>query len=215
MRTLLLLNGLALVTANLYLIGTLLAGRIWKLRDAKVSFLPGPRLLTIHIGTVAFSLGAIPIPGAGVEWTAGDSAFDRLPRLARACILLAGPLFTFLLAMALLGPARASLSVQHGFHQLFLLLFYPFSDGQVLLNGVSRIVEEQHLIVLLGVVAAKTTALILVPIPPIAGGQALFGMFYKGAPKPNWLHALQSAVAVLALLGMASFLAAEVTFLVR
>jgi membrane-associated protease RseP (regulator of RpoE activity) len=148
-----------------------------RLRVLQVRLGVGPRLFSV--GRVQVRL--LPVAGSVrlKDTTADDAdpadtdgAWDLAPRWARVLLPLAGPSAVAAVSLALLGPA-AFAAFGRGLLQWPWGALQPLSAGQRLIDDYVGFAATRDFAAVLGLVAAKVAALNLLPLPALAGGQAL------------------------------------------
>lgn len=157
-----------------------------------------PRLLRLRRPNVVLRAGPVPLSAScdllgRVEDVDDPRSWWRL-ELPRRLLVMLGPwLATFAVAVACLGPARAGRSFGHAAEQLLWTV-----DLTPLVRRFVALVGQAPFAITLGVVCAKTTFMNLLPLPSLAGGQALSEL--RGRPAhPAW--AIGSMLAVLVWFG--------------
>lgn len=175
-----------------------LLGRWLGIAIREVSFGVGPVLLSAGVfrlralplgGSVAFkdTQTETPPPGVGDKWAA--DAFDHQPRAVRVLLPLCGVAALAAVAFAL-RPGSAGASVAHGFVQIVSGALAPLSTGRQLIDGAMH-VASLGFVPLLGMLAAKVAALNLLPLPSMAGGQALLALLDPSPREmPPWKASL-------------------------
>ncbi len=118
---------------------------------------PDPRRHLDPFGLVAAAI-------AGVGWGKPVPAPDRSRRAARTITLLSGPLLTLALGLSVLVAFR--LAGGRGPQSGLTLALQYGASGDLLLRAL----------MLFGLSCVFVAALSLVPIPPLPGGQLLFGL---------------------------------------
>lgn len=190
--------------AALHVTVVALLGRWLGIAIREVSFGMGPALLSAGV----FRLRALPLGGSVVfkdtqteappsgaidididvdKWAV--DAFDHQPRAVRVLLPLCGVAALAAVAFAL-HPASAGASVAHGFAQWVSGALAPSSTALRLIEGATR-VASLGFTPLLGMLAAKLTALNLLPLPSMAGGQALLALLDPSPREmPRWKASL-------------------------
>ena len=164
---LLLLVSFVVAVTALGWVSALVASRTGERTAAEGRTSPDPRRHLDPFGVVAAAI-------AGVGWAKPVHAPDRRRTGARIATLLSGPLVTMVLGVGSLVAFRLAGGRTSG-TGLTLVLQYGAS-GDLLLRAL----------LLFGLSCVFVAALSLVPIPPLPGGQLLFGL----APQtPGWQKA--------------------------
>ncbi|CAA2108439.1 site-2 protease family protein [Variovorax paradoxus] len=201
--------------AALHVTVVALLGRWLGIAIREVSFGMGPALLSAGV----FRLRALPLGGSVVfkdtqteappsgaidididKWAV--DAFDHQPRAVRVLLPLCGVAALAAVAFAL-HPGSAGASAAHGFAQWVSGALAPSSTALRLIEGATR-VASLGFTPLLGMLAAKLTALNLLPLPSMAGGQALLALL-DPSPRdmPQWkVSLLQGSVWLLLALAL-------------
>lgn len=149
----------------------------FRLRVMAVDLGVGPRLLSI--GRVRLRL--LPVAGSVrlKDTTAEDAdpsdvegALDRAPRWVRTLLPLVGPLAVAGVSFALLGTEAVG-AIGRGFVQWLWGALSPLGSAQDLIDDYVAFASTRDFASVAGLVAAKVAALNLLPLPGLAGGQAL------------------------------------------
>ncbi|MBJ2157148.1 site-2 protease family protein [Variovorax sp. IB41] len=170
-------------------IGTMAAlGHGLGIKVRRISMGFGPPLFSLGV----FQLRLLPIAGSvafkdtrtedlpdDVSADDFDDAFDHKPRAIQVLLPLAGAASLALVAL-LLHPGSALASIGHGFVQIVAGGLSPLGTAQGLIDGGRAFAAQQGFVPLVGMVAAKLTALNLLPLPAMNGGQALLALLQRG-----------------------------------
>jgi membrane-associated protease RseP (regulator of RpoE activity) len=164
----------------------------------------GPRLGALPVGTGKLEIRLIPL-AASVSFAGMVSAPDEAPGgfpllhpLARAGVLLGSWAGVALLSGLLLGPQEAARAFGRAFPEMVRAL--DVEQAKALWAGFLA-QDTPHA---LGLYAAKVLALNLLPLPTLAGGQALATLLrWKRPPRaPGGLLGVAVALSMLVLLLM-------------
>lgn len=149
----------------------------------KISFFIGPTIVRVRIHGSVLVVNLIPLGGGYIKFRSEETApevrgmaWADVSPVRRILIIASGSLATGAIALICLGPAHGLRSTGHGFGQVMLGGFAPFSVGTRLIGAMLAVVRVSSVVVILGIVAAKMTALNLLPWPPFGGGQILISL---------------------------------------
>lgn len=127
-----------------------------------------PPLVTRQVRGVTLRLGLFPSASLELLGRVDDDdspeSWRRLGLARRLAVLLGPWLVMIAVAAACLGPSRMLTSAWHGLHQIFLVL-----DPTALVRAFFRLAETAPFATVVGIVAAKSAAANLVPLPSLAG----------------------------------------------
>ena len=187
----------------LYLASVLLAARIAGVRVERLGLGFGPKLVDRAMGSLQLEVRLVPLSSwAAIEGMLDDEGpprgFRALHPVARVGLLLGGWALPLLLAVVLLGPAHALASVGATYGQMVTGL--DVREGERLW----RVFLALPLVPAAGVLAAKTVAFNLLPLPTLTGGRVLDTLLTWRRPRsllPAGAQAALMAVGMLALLG--------------
>jgi hypothetical protein len=149
-------------------VGYALAAVDARVRITKVRLFSGPRIMGTSVRGVLFEVGCVPtsahleLANRDLEGTTG-----ALPVASRVALRLNGCFATFLLAALTLGLPQSAKSVLVGLGQVVMGALTPASYGQALVRGLLSAISGGHLAPALGTVAAKLTAVNLMPVIPL------------------------------------------------
>ena len=199
----------------LHLSGSFVAGRLAGARALRVSLLYGGAILRFRVGPTWFSVGSIPLGGyvkfdgyipAGPRDSLPPGSWGTLPAVARVGVPLAGVTVMVATAVVLLGPARATAAATAVASEA-VALFTP-SRQAALVGALRRAVSGLPFLSVMGVAAAKTAAVDLLPIPETSGWRAVSNLFWAVTGRYDWPVALQIATVI----GTLAFLVVGVEF---
>ena len=194
----------ALIPCFVLHVGTMaFAGWLLGATLEEVSFGFGPPCFQSGIGRVKFRLGLIPL--GGYARFKGDQepampkeeilfaadmeppGFNDLHPLRRAAVAASGCLALVVLAALCLGPSHSVRSVARGFAQL--VPFAPWTpswvpEGRELASRCFSLFRIGQYRIALGVLAAKMTAVNLLPFPTLNGGMIILTLLQwrRGLP---------------------------------
>jgi len=196
------------------------AGRALGVALDELSFGLGPRLLR----TGRLSIRLLPIGGAVRFQTAGDTMpaddadihpqhLEAQPLWAQLFIGASGCLALIALACALLGGMAGVQALAGGFTNIISGALSPLHTAQALLARVDGAAQGLPFSTLLGLTAATTAALNLLPLPGANGGY-LLGAVGKSAGLGKHWPASVTQILLLAYVALAaSWLVAAVVYL--
>ena len=159
---------------------------------------------------VLYWMGGLAIPGGsggswGSSWGNRRSMSGSLKPNQHIVISLAGPIFGFLLAAALVGLVYAT----GGHIVLWGIIPYPVLDGTILASSAPLI-----LLVKFGIVLNVFLNLFnLVPIYPLDGGQVARQMMIQMDPHDGPRNSIYLSIAVAVLMALFCFIKLEDRFL--
>ena len=188
------IGGLALlyfmvVIICLFTVGlmVLLVWGVLGVRPREVRFHTGPSLFAFHWREVRWSFGPLPgnrmdfeperVDPEGVE----TNGYTRLPLPHRLLAVVSTFLGMLLLALICLSPSRGLVSILSGFAQMLNVF-----DAYAHVLGFFLCLKTEGFWVALGVLAAKFTALNLLPVPPLPGYQLGFE-FWRPRHVSSWV----------------------------
>ena len=172
----------------------------------------GPTLLRLgplRIKPLVFA-GSVVLKDGSAEGLEGDAkrdAFDSQPRMTRLLIGCAGPF------ALLVSPFDGLGQVGSGFVQYVEGALSPFGQAQRLLRLAAEAAGGLDFVPLLGLVAAKTAAFNLLPLPGSNGGFLLQALFERTELARRWPPQATQAALLLFLGSMLSWLLALAAFL--
>lgn len=153
-------------------------------KKLQVGWIPIFHLRRLHFGLIPLgSYVRFAHSSEDADTTDASALFDSKPRWVRALLPMTGVAGMFLLAFALRG-VDAWHSFVHGFSQLFEGTLAPVERGADLLSDYARVARESGPIIAVSVFAAKVAAFNLLPVPILAGGQALLEIVGATGPGP-------------------------------
>ena len=172
--------------------GTILVSQIVGARIYTIGLFMGPTVMRFRIGHTRLHVGSLPLGNyvryapseddflEGVDPEAlaesirtAEEDFGRLHPLSRASICLGGWVVLVLLAFALIGPQAAITEVGSGFVQLLQGTISPLGKAQELFMGFFSAYESRSIGIVVGIIATKIVAFNMLPLPPLAGGEAI------------------------------------------
>ena len=170
------------IVSCVHIISIALAAKALDVTIKQVSFGFGKKLFSFK--TVSFSL--IPLGGfvkladsryedVGVQ----EKAFNKQPLWKQLFIPLCGPLLTFIVALICLGN-QAFDDLIGTFSEAYYGAISPLDQAQEYLSKAELFINESTIIVSFGVIAAKITALNLLPFSGTIGGQTVFTLINRG-----------------------------------
>lgn len=208
------------------------AGRALGVALDELSFGLGPRLL--RLGKVSIRLlpvgGAVRFQTAGATMPADDTSaaddamttggadidpqhLEAQPLWARLFIGASGCLALIALACALLGGTAGIQALAHGFANIVSGALSPLHTAQALLARVVGAAHGLPFPTLLGLTAATTAAMNLLPLPGANGGYLLGALGRSAGLGKHWPASL-SQILLLAYVALAaSWLVAAVVYL--
>lgn len=196
------------------------AGRALGVALDELSFGLGPRLL--RLGKVSIRLlpvgGAVRFQAAGATMPVDDADIDpqhleAQPLWAQLFIGASGCFALMALACALLGGAAGVQALAGGFANIVSGALSPLHTAQALLARVDAAAQGLPFSTLLGLTAATTAALNLLPLPGANGG-FLLGALGKSAGLGKHWPASVTQTLLLAYVALAvSWLVAAVVYL--
>lgn len=146
-------------------------------------------------------LGLFPVSGFVSFVDAADASadspctvFENAPLHQRLLLSLVGPLSVFVLSWLCLSEQAVTEFTELP-QQLFTGAVSPFSEAQRLLSGAEQFLKDSPALLVFGVVAAKHSALNLLPLPGLNGG-TFFGLLARA----SGLHRFWPAAATGSLL---------------
>ncbi|WP_338864933.1 hypothetical protein [Myxococcus stipitatus] len=162
-------------------------------RPTSVELGYGPRLFTVTLGTIQWSLRPIALassvdfngpPPGGPPDAPPENRLRRLPVHVHLAIILVPWLF-------LVGVAMACLGVQEGLSQFLSGFAVPFQFSALpgRLERFVALLQSGELLRAWGLASAKLAALNLLPAPVLAGGAALL-LPWRNRPVPVWVAGL-------------------------
>jgi hypothetical protein len=192
-----------------------LLGLWWRLRITEIQLFYGPSL-KIQLPFARLQIGCIPLGGCvqfakrnegdiQTDSTLGDRLnFQQdLPRWRQTLLTVSGPITVLIVAMVLLGPSEAALSFGRGFGQLVEGCLSPRAKATEWLRSYFGLWQTHQFTLATGILAAKMAMLNLLPLPPMAGGQAVMSLF---APRVFPLSLLYwSLLVVYVIMGIWSY----------
>lgn len=209
---------IAPILTTVHLLGFVVLSRIWKVRIERFSLGFGPAPLRFHWGKTEIHVGLIPF-GGYVKFKGEDldpdpepDSFGAIHPLARALIMLAGPLVTFGAACLLLGWDRADSAYRNGFLQVFEAV-WSTERGSELLLRLDRLIGSKEFLLATGLIAAKLAAFNCLPIPGVNGGQALMTLVFSRSRPERWIAALQYVGILIVLVLFVRWVWAGISFL--
>ncbi|HKQ47722.1 MAG TPA: site-2 protease family protein [Phycisphaerae bacterium] len=156
-------------------------------RLEEIQLFYGRRLVTVVVHQVKVSVGWIPTGSFAKFRTRASSADELMPRssiptdtfddvhpIARAFIILSGPISLLVLACTLSPPRNVAAEAVETFGQFWEGARHPFVVGPELIGRALKFIGDSTVAIGLSTVAAKFAAINSIPIPLFAGGQALF-----------------------------------------
>lgn len=167
MHNLVLLGILVAIQALIYNLASAISCLICNLKIQRFTLFFGKPLVTFQTRLFPVTIGCLP-SGGYVSYDQDD--FCKRPLLVRLLITLSGPLVTLLTACLLLGFTDAVHQFITGFPEIFRGAFSPFDRGVPLIREFFRVADESVFIAY-GILAAKFTALNLLPFPSLVGGR--------------------------------------------
>jgi membrane-associated protease RseP (regulator of RpoE activity) len=202
------LLALAATCQAVNLAGRLIVARLVGAKVEQADLFYGPHVIRYETqGGTVYRLGLIPL-GNSVRFAAEpgiDGSFNELHPLRRVALVASGSASLVLLALVLLGPARGLRSLAQGIPQVLAGAWAPGTMAQDLLSGLFAVLRRHSWTTGLGVVAAKFTAMNLLPFPNLDGGQILLRLLAWRRPEPaRWLlpfHVLGIVIAAAILVG--------------
>lgn len=196
MGTLLLIVLFGFTLCAVFTAGQALALRACGIRASEVGLGVGPTLASFRLGLTTVVLKPIPLatylavapPEPSEEGGTPEAAlvenfeaYEGLGRLKLVLIEFAGVAPLALLALVLLGPGAGGESILRGIPQLLEGAWSPKAVGAGLIRACLELPERQGLLTLAGVLAAKLTAMHLLPLASSSLGRQLLGLF--GPPR--------------------------------
>ena len=166
-----------------------LLGLWWQLRITEIQLFYGPSL-KIQLPFARLQIGCIPLGGSvkfaerDEDDVQADSALGDnlrywrdLPRWRQALLAVSGPITVLIVAMVLLGPFEAASSFGRGFGQLVEGCLSPRAKATEWLRSYFGLWQTHQFILATGILAATLAMLNLLPLPTMAGGQAVMSLF--------------------------------------
>jgi membrane-associated protease RseP (regulator of RpoE activity) len=174
---------------------TLVCGRLLSLPLHEFQFLTGPAVFKRTVRGVRLAVGCFPISS---YVTFDPATIDRLNLARQAALMLSGSVVLFCIAVGCRGLDLAVTSTVNGFQQ-FLAGSISLQEARRLLDGAGSYFVSKPYAVILGVVAAKSCAMDLLPIPPLGVGHLILNLFKRlfGNPKKLFDSALTVGFFVL------------------
>ncbi len=120
-------------------------------------------------------------------------AYDHKPRFIRIFISISGCVFLILFAFALIGT-DAFCSLLNGFRQIVSSYFSPTKAGQEHIESVSAFISSNSFLVIIAITATKISALNLLPLPMLNGGQAILELIDVSLRKRQLLSTISLLV---------------------
>jgi Peptidase family M50 len=151
----------------------------------------GSTVTTFPLLGTTLSIGWIPVGGyicIDVE------RFSRLPLAVRLATVLAGPTALIFIAVALL---RYDAAIHHfiaAFPQFFFGALHPRTEALLLFSRLEAVFTSSFL-ALVGVLAAKLSAVSLLPVGSGTGGQCIRELF-KRQSQSRWFEVCQTVTAL-------------------
>jgi membrane-associated protease RseP (regulator of RpoE activity) len=186
--------------------GIALAGRLAGAAVEELALFLGPPLLRFEVRGVTLRLNLLPL-GSYVKFAdrsdrpeARGRFLRELPPLTRAAIAASGCLTLLALAALCLGPSAAAQKLLSGFGQVVAGPLRPFSTGARLLSLLAEFARTHPFAATLGLVAAKMTALNLLPVPTLNGADILFNLAELFLKIPASLKSVLNPVGLLLVL---------------
>lgn len=204
------------VCALLHVAVMALAGRALGVALDELSFGLGPRLL--RVGKLSIRLlpvgGAVRFAAADGTMAAADAeALDARPLGSQLLIGASGCIVLIALACMLLGGMAGMHAVSVGFANIVGGALSPMHTAQAALGRVEAAAQGLPFLALLGLTAATTAALNLLPLPGANGGY-LLGALGRGAGLDKRWPANFTQILLLAYIALAaSWLFAAVVYL--
>jgi len=197
MTSILLVWSMLLLTTVVHVLGFILFSRLWRIPIKGIGLFFGPPVRSRTWKGIQFTLNAVPLPSGYVTFVGGDQeecpqpgTFLALPVLVQALINLSGPIASLGLAALLIGPTRADAEFRSGFLQIFSGMF-SLTRARELLGAIDAFARTAPWWTLLGIAAAKSTALNALPVPNFNGGNAILALIRGRKPMPPWMIKIQ------------------------
>jgi len=160
-------------------------------------------------------MGAVPL-GASVRFPSAHEnqgeypdgqLFENKPRYVRTAIMLTGPAGMLVAALALRG-ATGWHSFVRAFEQIVMGALAPSSRGAELVTGYLHLVSTEGAVTAIGALLAKFAACNLLPLPIMAGGNALIQFLSapgKGLSESTWYTVQKVGLVILLALMLSWF----------
>lgn len=155
------------------------AGSLAGIEIEKISLFFGPRLKQIIIGNTIFELNLIPF-GGYVKF----HEFEKAHPIKQIFIAISGCIVLVIMAVLAFGFSEGIHKFIMGFSQIISGALSPRIIGSQLLLALYEFVKANSFAVVLGLVASKTAAANLFPIPSMNGGDALLILLNQTKPIP-------------------------------
>ncbi len=198
-QQLLLLMAMMFIITALYNFAGVLVCVAFRIKIKQIAIFYGKPVVAFPTRWGTLALGFIPTGGYTSMEDMAD--FEQRPPVIRVLLALAGPAATLSLSVLLLGPSEFRDQFIGGFSRVVsgavspLKIGTPFVQKFFMLTHASAVAG-------LGVLAALTTCVNLLPLPNFAGGRAVLEFFSVRRTDPK-LELLTTfcAFAALALMG--------------
>jgi membrane-associated protease RseP (regulator of RpoE activity) len=176
----LVLAALAAVCQIVHLVGRLLVSWLVGAKVEEIVLFIGPGL-RFRLGGIDYKIGLIPL-GSSVRFPNEDKDPDRfsaLPLWKRLAVFASGVVALAILACLCLGPWQGVLSIWRGLDQVLIGACSPMRTGRTLIRTLYAILRVDPYVIGLGIVAAKTVAVNIYPIPSLDGGSIVLALLER------------------------------------
>ncbi|PZR18826.1 MAG: hypothetical protein DI536_01735 [Archangium gephyra] len=184
------LGAILLTLVALYLSGIAVGAALLGAKPTRLHLGLTPTLFGHTFGKLRVELGLLPF-GGYVQFGEAGETFEALSPARRLLIIFAGPV-TLIIVALLLGDSEAQFPGT--FVKLFEAALHPATEGARLAQRLITLVDQAPLQAM-NRLAFAFAAFNLLPLPPLAGSQALEALTAgRKVTLPSWTRALGAIV---------------------
>lgn len=189
---------LALATVVILIVwnvAMILVGAVLRVPINEAGLFFGPTLFRFEFRGVTYKLKLVPL-GGYVDFRHPE--FEEAPLRVAIPTMAAGCVAAMLIAVACLPPQEAFHRFVDTYRQLIVGAYSP-RQGADFLHAAYEYVRSHEFVDVLGAVAAKFSALNLLPFPTLIGGQILLRIVDRFSTKGNLIAGIMNGLTFLCL----------------